>query len=369
MGLFWVPRLAGGTRRYGIVVVAGLGLGSVNLAGQTPAGPTGSLAGVVTDAGGAPLSNVEVTLLGESGGARTDSSGRFILRDVLVGGHTALFRRLGFRSVERRWQSRPSAISEISVEMTPLPRQLDRVVVEAPGVSRRRGTSSIGGSVTDSAGRSVAGADVRLLGSGLSTVTDSGGGFEFQLLAAGPYIVRARRQGLAGGNYVMQIGDDDHRGITLKLFGLPPKTRSGDEVASGYGVADAGFDAFDRRLRGSTSAVVLGPADLFRAGPTSLDFLVRQYRDLASAQRRRSLTQEVGAGSSEEGDCLLIDGRRVAYQPVRTFTTTGVQLVEVYRSNAWVDGYVVSQMEGFRECRGSMDRHPTYFVVWTRGLR
>jgi hypothetical protein len=202
----------------------------------------------------------------------------------------------------------------------------------------------------------VSGADVRLLGSGLSTLTDSTGGFEFQMLAAGSYIVRARRRGLLSNNYVMQIADDDSRGITLKLYGLPKKTSSRDTAtASGYGITDIGFDAFDRRERVSSGRSVLGPGDLFRANRAPLDFLLQQYR--------------TAARSTDENDCLLIDGRRAVYQPLRSFTSLDVQLVEIFRTNAFVDEFVVSQMDAVRDCRGDMNRHPSYFVLWTRSMR
>jgi len=351
-----------------------LSLIATTVIGQTPAPATqvagGLLSGVVRGVGGAPLRDVDVTLLGETASTRTDSAGRFALRDVPPGGHTALFRRIGYRSIEYRWVAQSGRGLQIAVAMTPVPRQLDRVVIEAPGVSRRRGTSSISGTVTDSAGDAVGGADVRLLAGGLSTVTDSTGRFEFQMLAAGSYIVRARRHGLTSTNYVMQVADDDNRGITLKLFGLPKATNPRDAArASGYGVADAGFDAFDRRERASSARIVLGPGDLFRANRAPLDFVLQQYRDATSMRTPRSTMTGEGTGSSEEGDCLLIDGRRAVYQPLRSFTSLDVQLVEVFGRNAFVDAFVVSQMDAFRECRGSMDHHPSYFVLWTRSLR
>jgi Carboxypeptidase regulatory-like domain len=340
--------------------------------GQTPsaAPPAGSLSGVVRDVGGAPIADVNVTLVGESAAARTDSVGHFSLRDVTVGNHTALFRRIGYRSVEYRWTARFGGELQVAVAMTPVPRQLDRVVVEAPTTSRRRGTSSIEGIVSDSTGRPVDGADIRLLGGGLATVTDSTGKFEFAMLAAGSYIVRARRQGLMSGNYVMQVADDDDRGITLKLYGLPKKTGVRDTAAaSGYGVSDAGFDAYDRRERSGSGNPTLGPGDLFRANGAGLDFVLQQYRDAASLPRRRSAIADVGPGSTDEGDCLLIDGRRAVYQPLRSFSSREVQMVEVIRPNGFADPFVISEMESLRECRGSMDHHPSYFVLWTRSLR
>ena len=336
---------------------------------QTPAA-SGALTGIVRDVSGAPLRDVNISLVGETAATRTDSAGRFALQDVPPGGHTALFRRIGYRSVEYRWVARAHVTIEIAVAMTPVPRQLDRIVVEAPGASRRRGTSSIGGTLTDSAGTAVSGADVRLLGAGLSTITDSSGRFEFQQLPAGSYIVRARRRGLTSANYVMQIADEDSRGITLKLFALPRRTSSRDSaVASGYGVTDAHFDAFDRRTRTDAGRTVFGAGDLFRADGASLDFVLHQYRDQNAMRRRASATVREGVGSTDDGDCLLIDGKRGAYQPLRSFRSTDVQLVEVFRANAFVDSYVLSQMQSLRECDGSADHHPGYFVLWTRSLR
>ncbi|MEO7997109.1 MAG: carboxypeptidase-like regulatory domain-containing protein, partial [Gemmatimonadaceae bacterium] len=285
------------------------------------------------------------------------------------GGHTLLLRRIGYHSVERRVTLLPGANLQFAVAMSAVPQQLDRVVVEAPGISRRRGTSSIGGTVSDSAGHSVVGADVRLLGSGLSTITDSSGTFLFQGLAPGPYIVRARREGLAAGNAAMQIADDDNRGITMKMYGLPLKTRAKDvPLASGFGIADLGYAAFDRRVRSRLTSALFGPADMFRADRASLDFMFRQYRETGGTRRRSATTNE-GVGSTEDGDCLLIDGRRAMYRPLSTYSSVSVLLAEVFRANASVDDFTVSEMQSLRECRGTMDHHPTYYVLWTRAMR
>jgi len=327
---------------------------TTSVGAQVPVPPPGALAGIVRDAAGNPLPGVTVSLVGETPSTRTDSAGVFLLRDVPAGGHTALFRRIGLQSVERRWTARSSVTVEIEVTMAPIARRLNRVVVEAPSDSRRRGTSSIGGTVADSAGHPINGADVRVLGTGLSTVTDESGQFEFRSLAAGSYIVRVRRQGLRASNAVMQIVDDDHRGISIRMFGLPRGASHDDAAASGYGIPDVGLDAFDRRTRaGSYASGVFGPADLVRANRLSLDLLLDQYRQ----------------HSAEDGDCLLIDGRRATYQPLRTYTSVDVQLVEAFRANAFVDPFIVSEMQALRECRGTLDRHPSYFVLWTRGLR
>ncbi len=321
---------------------------------------TGVVMGTVRDAAGAAIANVDVTLVGETIGARTDGDGRFVLRDVAAGPHIALFRRLGFASVERRFVVRANAETRIDVGMTPIARALERIVVEAPGMTRRRGTSSITGTVQDSSGRAVVDADVRLLGAGLSTTTDYTGQFHFPLLAAGSYVVRVRRRGLSPGSYVIQLADDDDRGTTMRLYGLPRGTRGDTSSASGYGAADTPFDAFDRRRRSGERGIVVGPAELFRAGRRSLDLLLQPYRD----QSRRGASP-----SFENDDCLLIDGRRPVEQPLTGFTSTDVQLVEVFPPRAVADDYILFQMSSLQHCRGNADHHPPYFVLWTRALR
>lgn len=337
---------------------------------QTPVIPpaVGALSGVVRDANGHPLPDVNVSLLGEPPATRTDTAGRFVLRNVPVGPHTTLFRHIGLRSVEYKWVARNGEELQIAVALFPVPKQLDRVVVEAPGASRKRGTSSIGGTVHDSAGRPVRDADVRLLGAGLSTRTDSAGVFQFELLAAGSYIVRVRQRGYLPMDNVMQIVDDDSRSIGVTLYGLPRKARDIDD-ASGFGIADAGFAAFDRRMLTNVARPVLGPGDLFRADRAPLDFVLQAYRDDPLANRRRSATVEQGSGSSADGDCVIVDGKRPLFQPLHLFTSVDAQLVEVFRANGPVDDFVVSEMQGLRECRGSLDHHPAYFVIWTRAVR
>lgn len=331
--------------------------------------PPGAVTGTANNASGAPLSGVNVVLIGEDVAAVTDSIGRFTLAQVASGAHTLLFRRIGYQSAEKRIVVRPGISTSLTVTLVPVAQQLNQVVVEAKGIQRRKGTSSIAGVIDDSAGRHVEGADVRLLGSGMSTITDSFGAFQFQSLAAGPYVVRARKEGSAAGASVMQLADDDNRGINIKLFGLPRKTKDKDvPSASGYGIPDLGFEAFDRRMRARSATTMLGPADLFRADGAPLDLLLRQYRDVASVRRRVPANADI-VRSVDDGDCLLVDGRRATYRPLSTYTSVTVLMVEIFRTDSFVDDYVLSEMQNVRECRGNMMRHPSYFVLWTRALR
>lgn len=291
------------------------------------------------------------------------------MREISAGSHTLLLRRIGYQSVERRLSVRPGIYVQLTISLTPTAQQMERVVVEASAGSRKRGTSSIGGTVMDSTGRGVPASEVRLLGSGLSTTTDSAGTFLFSTLAAGSYIVRARKEGLAAGNAVVQIIDDDDRSIQVRQWGLPQKTKPKDiRTASGFGIPDLGYEAFDRRVRTRNSTTILSTAVLFKANGASLDLVLRSYRSIGGTRRKSALVAE-GVGSTAEGDCLLIDGRTAMYRPLGMYTSINAVLVEVFRANSNVDDFVVNEMQSLRECRGSRDHHPDYFVIWTRAMR
>jgi hypothetical protein len=53
---------------------------------------------------------------------------------------------------------------------------------------------------------------------------------------------------------------------------------------------------------------------------------------------------------------------------LQTFTSLEVLLIEVFPKNSTVDEYVVSQMDALPGCRGGVDQHPPYFVLWTRSM-
>lgn len=341
---------------------------------QTPAGndaSSGSLSGVVRDTAGAPLRDVAVALVGGSVAARSDSSGRFTLRGVPPGERTAVFRRIGYRSAEYHWVARPGVALQVAITLVESPTELEPIVVTAPGRgARRRGTASIDGTVLDSTGAPVVGADVRLLGAGLTAVTDSEGRFSFRQLEARTYIVRLRRRGLRSSNLVMQLMEGDARGVTVRMFGLPVGTRPRDvDAASGYGVSDAPYEAFDRRNRAASGRRIVGPNDLFRASGVPLDALLRQYRSPGTPLRGGGPTAGWPAsGPEEDGDCVLVDGRYPVYRPLGTFSSRDVQLVEVLRPTD-ADVTLDPALDALAECRATLGRHPPYFVVWTRGMR
>jgi TonB-linked SusC/RagA family outer membrane protein len=80
-----------------LLIIAGLLIGT-----PAYAQGTGRIAGTITDsAGGAPLSNVQVTVAGTRLGAQTDAAGRYSIGAVPAGTHIVETRRLGYRPARR----------------------------------------------------------------------------------------------------------------------------------------------------------------------------------------------------------------------------------------------------------------------------
>ena len=67
-------------------------------AAQQPAGPTGSIAGKVTDEQGAPVAGADVRVEGTAVGARTRADGAYVITRVPAGQQSVRVRMIGFRS-------------------------------------------------------------------------------------------------------------------------------------------------------------------------------------------------------------------------------------------------------------------------------
>lgn len=341
--------------RAAVAVVVTLSAVAGNVSAQSPAGGL-AVTGFVHDSAGQPLGNVQVGIVGEQLSTRTDSSGRFALRRLPPGRDTLLFRRIGYRSARIPLEASMERDRHMDVVLRPVAHQLDRVVTEAPGPRGRRGRSSLRGSVTDSLGHPVDGADVWLLGAGLSTETDRSGEFEFRVLPAASFILRIRHVGFAPSTLAIQLADDDHRGTSVRLSSIRRLRTANDSArASGYGAPNLPFDEYDRRRRMNPTEVTVGPADLFRSEGSALASRLQRYRSSLSVE--------------SESDCILLDGRHALYEPLDSYAAVDVRLIEVLRPTDMDDGFVTSAMESIPECRSHAARHPTYFVLWTRSVR
>ncbi|MDP1891768.1 MAG: TonB-dependent receptor [Gemmatimonadaceae bacterium] len=108
------------------------------LAATLPAQVPGALrARVVDDRTGQPLSGVEVTITATSRAATTDSSGAFTLRDVALGRHEVVLRKVGYQQLSTAITSTASTDSAQPLRLVAVAAELAKVVVTTPVVNRR----------------------------------------------------------------------------------------------------------------------------------------------------------------------------------------------------------------------------------------
>ena len=109
--------------------VASLALGITVAAPGRSAAQNATLIGTVVDTLRRPLDMVQVLVLPDTiVRVLTDSSGRFVLRDIRPGAHQVGFRRLGFAAAQFTVQVVPGE-QQIQVELWPLAQVLDTVTV------------------------------------------------------------------------------------------------------------------------------------------------------------------------------------------------------------------------------------------------
>ncbi len=384
---------------------------------RTPAPALASLAGVVRDSTGAPMADAEVMTLDQRRTTHTGADGRFTLADIPPGSHDVLFRKLGYTTASFTWLARFNERTDVAVTLRLLPHTLDPVVVRAQEDKKMRGRSAIVGFVVDSLGNTIAEAEVQLIGADRIGVTRENGGFAFRQLPVGQYLVRVRKLGYEPNVLAVELQDGDERELAIKIRQLPTQL---DPVVvserSGYGGSQAAWDDLDARQRWRSGArdILVGSEDLRRFGGMRLD-LALTFAGVPAAENAATMHAQSGvlqmAGSSAapvvtpssstgnlpvrsrakaqpipaavdkapqtDADtisrCLLINGTTQRFQPLRAYSASDVDLVEVYPSFTDPGGLLSARMTG--RCRVQDDHslrkntHPTWYVLWLRNAK
>ena len=142
---------------------------------QAPRGPTGTLAGTVTAAGGGPIAGAVISVEGPTKrSTRTDATGAYSLQ-LPVGVYQVTASAFGYIA---------QTVDNVEVAENATSTR-DFALQAAPSYA-------VSGTVTDGGGGPVAGARVTILGSPIApAVTDAAGKYSFASVPAGTYDVRA----------------------------------------------------------------------------------------------------------------------------------------------------------------------------------
>jgi hypothetical protein len=119
-----------------ILVLASLAL--FVAASAASAQKTGVIAGTVVDEQGKPLPDVDVVASAENARARSDSAGRFEIRNLEAGQYTVRARRIGFLPTRLTADLGKGGRADVKIELKVRPPMLDSVFVIANGVCPER---------------------------------------------------------------------------------------------------------------------------------------------------------------------------------------------------------------------------------------
>jgi hypothetical protein len=337
---------------------------------------TGStLSGIVRDASGAPLPDVDVILRDAGRATRTNEQGEFTL-EAQPGSYGVWLRRLGYRTVEYAWHARAGEKIEITVSLFAIPRQLDPVVVRAEEDKRAKANASLLGIVLDTNGTAIPEAEVQLVGADVAGTTRANGGFLFKPLGVGTYVVRVRKLGYAPSTVTIQlVPNDDHEIVVY----MRPLAQSLEPFVvteqSGYGRDQTIWNELERRKRfQSFQTRFFGPDDLKSFygvdlatalirmglnGPGS-SIASRQVRSISAGGRALPGMPSPDAGFA----CLLLNGKEGIYAKLSTYTTDDLEMLEVYPPLTELTGTVRWYFHD-PHCTpiGLMDQ-PPYYVLW-----
>jgi hypothetical protein len=271
----------------------------------TPGGPPNppaikrAMVGVVMDTSHRLLEGVDVAIRSPRRQGRTDRYGRFQLADLDTGTYELTVRRIGY-AVAIQWYHVTDSGGVARFCLISEPRGLAPMITSA----RRGGLSGV---VGDSVYKPVAGAEVRVVGAGQHTLTDSAGGFHLPLNR---------------GTYPVVVTKDGY-GKQLLSVTIPPD--SGREIAVWLGAPQRNPHRFAQALDDMRTRILLSTPN--RSGFMSAEALAKLSTTLAGAAL-------VAARTGVKDDCVaIIDGG--AYRlPLYMIDKDEVAFMEVYLNGA-----------------------------------
>lgn len=236
---------------------------------------------------------------------------------------------------------------------------------------------TIAGTVTDSGGRPVPGAEIRIGGS-TGVVTDDAGRFRLSDVARDTVLIEARRVGFAPASLRVPTGSDTTVAITLA-----PITQELDTVKVSRSAVEPHLRAFEERMRahdhGAGRGVFITAAEIERRAPTRATSIFDNIsgihvlrvgpRNFSLFGTSRSMGTSRSKFGSPDGQCeatVFLDGIKLVSggDVLRSDPRTGQVLVE--RGVAIDDLVAPSSIAGI-EVYASPNTAPTQYQVVNNG--
>jgi hypothetical protein len=194
--------------RFALFVAVGAALPAYVAAQTTGITPVASFSGRVVDTAGKPLEGVEVALTDLRRRALSNSAGAFRIDSVPRGQWVVRVRKIGY-AAETRTVDVDSTNAPVEFRLVETVRKLVPIVTSASRLG-------LAGIVNDPAGKPVEKARVRVLGTGLETMTDSAGAFWIPA-PAGNFMVAVGKKAFAERLAGVSIPRDSGRQVTIWL--------------------------------------------------------------------------------------------------------------------------------------------------------
>jgi hypothetical protein len=254
-----------------------------------------AIVGIVLDRNNQPLENANVIIRAPRRATRTRSDGRFQLMDLDTGVYEVTVQKIGYQLFSWSYivtDSGGVARFCLSAEVRILPPTITAV-----------GAGGLSGIIGDSLMKPLAGAEVRAVGAGAHTTTDSTGAF-FMDLHRGTYALKISKPGYGSQVMSVTIPKDSGKQITAFL-GSPP--RNANRLA-------ANLDAMHERMLWATPST---------SGIMSNEELLKSSMDVRAAAQRLSRAR------IDEDCAAIIDGGPYAL-PLSIIDKRDVAMVEAY---------------------------------------
>lgn len=270
-----------------------------------PLGPTGTLAGVVRDLGGAPIVRAIVSASGAARAAETDSVGRFELAGLPLGDRDVRVQRPGFEPLGFTVRIPEPGTLEVQLTLQP---------VTAGTPVTTKGALHIGGVVRDESGAPVPNVEVSAMDTQQSVTTDSAGRFRITEAMSGPHLLRVRKLGYVPRTVPVQLRDTSLAfDITLQAQGV---ALSATTVTATKGRENFHLPAYYARKAKETGAFI-EQEEIERRRPAQLTDLFRSNTTL-TVQRDRTGRQWVETRLGGQRRCvpiLFVDGVYYKQEP------------------------------------------------------